>query len=288
MVRPCPLQTFEPLRPLASPSTVCGMKLLLATALALLAAPAIAQESPYEIRGRYEVKQILAGPGCHFFRPIMSEPHPGPVILWGNATNTMVVRYAPMLTQWASHGFIVAASVSGNAGSGLELLACLDFLQKENVRDGSRFKGAVDVTRVGSSGHSQGATGAIMAGRDARIKTTAPIEPATRGGRYARGAEQKQHGPMLLLSGGADNITEPSVHHQPIFDDANVPIVWATLLGAGHNTPVVQDSGPYRLATTAWFLWQLMGDETAGAMFRGAACGYCTSPAWVVRARGVE
>jgi hypothetical protein len=121
-----------------------GMKRLAVIALALLANPAIAQDSPYDSRGRYEVKQTLAGPGCHFFRPIMSEPHPSPVILWGNATNTMVVRYAPMLTQWASHGFIVGASVSGNAGSGREMLACLDFLQKENAREGSVFYGAVD------------------------------------------------------------------------------------------------------------------------------------------------
>lgn len=264
------------------------MKRLTVIALALLANPAIAQESPYDSRGRYEVKQTLAGPGCHFFRPIMPEPHPSPVILWGNATNTMVVRYAPMLTQWASHGFIVGASVSGNAGSGREILACLDFLQKENARDGSVFYGAVDPSRVGASGHSQGATGAIMAGRDTRIETTVPIEPATRGGRYEPGAEKKQHGPMLLLSGGADNITEPLSNHKFVFDDANVPVVWATLLAASHNTPAVQDSGPYRSATTAWFLWQLMGDERAGSLFKGAACGYCVDPAWVVETRGVE
>ena len=264
------------------------MKRLAVIALALLAIPAIAQESPYDSRGRYEVKQNLAGPGCHFFRPILREPHPSPVILWGNATNTMVAPYAPMLRQWASHGFIVGASVSGNAGSGREMLACLDFLQKENAREGSVFYGGVDASRVGASGHSQGATGAIMAGRDIRIVTTAPIEPATRGGRYEPGAEKQQHGPMLLLSGGADNITSPLSNHKFVFDDANVPVVWATLLAASHNAPVVQDSGPYRPATTAWFLWQLMGDERAGSLFKGVGCGYCVDPAWVVETRGLE
>ena len=127
-----------------------------------------------------------------------------------------------------------------------------------------------------------------MAGRDTRIETTVPIEPATRGGHYELGAEKKQHGPMLLLSGGADNITEPLSNHKFVFDDANVPVVWATLLAASHNTPAVQDSGPYRPATTAWFLWQLMGDESAGSLFKGAACGYCVDPAWVVETRGVE
>ena len=257
-------------------------------AMALFAAPAVAQGSAYESRGSYEVKQTLAGPGCHFFRPVLAEPHPGPVILWGNATSTMVARYGPMLAQWASHGFIVAASVSGNAGSGRDMLACLDFLQKENARVGSVFYGAVDLSRVGASGHSQGATGAMMAGRDPRIKATAPIEPATRAGYYAPGTEKMQHGPMLLLSGSADAITEPLSNHKFVFDDANVPVVWATLLGAGHNAPAVLDSGPYRPATTAWFLWQLMGDERAGALFTGAACDYCVDPDWLVKRRGVE
>jgi pimeloyl-ACP methyl ester carboxylesterase len=264
------------------------MKRLAVLAIAILAQPAIAQESPYDRRGPYEVKQTLAGPGCHFFRPILARAHPSPVILWGNATNTMVVRYAPMLTQWASHGFIVGASMSGNAGSGRDMLACLDFLEKENAREGSVFYGAVDPSRVGASGHSQGATGAIMAGRDPRIETTAPIEPATRGQRYEPGAEKQQHGPMLLLSGDADNITEPLSNHKFVFDDANVPVVWATLIGAGHNAPAVQDSGPYRPATTAWFLWQLMGDERAGSLFKGSACGYCIDPGWVLQTRGVK
>jgi hypothetical protein len=264
------------------------MRRIAVFAIALLASPAVAQGGPYDSRGSYEVKQTLAGPGCHFFRPILPQVHPSPVILWGNATSTMVARYGPMLTHWASYGFIVGASVSGNAGSGRDMLACLDFLQKENAREGSAFYGAVDPSHVGASGHSQGATGAMMAGRDTRIKTTAPIEPATRGGYYAPGAEKMQHGPMLLLSGSADSITEPLSNHKFVFDDANVPVVWATLLGAGHNAPAVQDSGPYRPATTAWFLWQLMGDEKAGALFTGAKCDYCVDPDWVVKRRGVE
>lgn len=264
------------------------MKFAAFLAVLVCSMPAFAQENPYEARGPYKVKQLQAGPGCYFFRPEKSEPFPSPVILWGNGTNTMVVRYAPMVSQWASHGFIVAAAMTGNAGSGEEMLGCLDFLEKENARTGSVFKGAVDLAHVGASGHSQGGTGAIMAGRDPRVTATAPIQPATLGARYRAGAETKQHGPMLLLSGGLDNITEPARHHQPVFDNATVPIVWATLLGAGHNAPVVLDSGPYRPATTAWFRWRLLGDEDAGKMFEGATCGYCTSPAWVIKKRGVE
>ncbi len=264
--------------------------LVAAVTFVALSAPALAQEpGPYDVRGPYPVKQTQAAPGCHVFRPIRPEPKPSPVILWGNGTNTMVAVYSPMLVQWASHGFVVAASMDGNAGTGKPLLDCLDYLARENVREGSVLKGAVDLAHVGAAGHSQGAAGAIMAGRDPRITATAPIQPYTLGSRrYEPGAETQQHGPMLLLSGGADSVADPARHQQPIFDTANVPVFWSTLVAAGHSAPSTGTNGPYRPATTAWFLWQLAGDETAGAMFKGDACGYCGSSAWAVEKKGVE
>lgn len=264
------------------------MKTMVIALLVLTAPCALAQDNDRPASEPFAVKQLMAGPGCHFFRPVMAEPTPRPVILWGNATNTMVVRYAPMLKHWSSQGIIVAASVSGNAGSGREMIACLDFLEKENEREGSAFHRVVDTTRVGAAGHSQGATGAIMAGRDARVTATAPIQPATRGERYEQGAEQKQHGSMLLLSGGIDNITEPDIHHRPVFELATVPIMWATLLAGSHNTPAVRDGGPYGVVTTAWFRWQLLGDDVAGVLFEGAGCGLCENRGWRVAARGLD
>jgi hypothetical protein len=257
--------------------------------VSLLAAPAGAQApNPFDGRGPYTVRQTQAAPGCHFFRPIKPEPAPSPVILWGNGTNVNFATYSPMLAQWASYGFIVAAAMTGNAGSGKEMLACLDYLERENGRDGSVYRSAVDLTRVGASGHSQGGRGAIMAGRDPRLTATAPIQPYTLGASYEAGSEANQHGPMLLLSGGADNVADPERNHRPVFEKANVPVVWANMLLAGHSTPSTGNSGPYRPVTTAWFLWRLAGDETAGAMFKGTACGYCMDPYWTIRKRGVE
>lgn len=264
------------------------MKTVLAAVLALIAPGADAQPAVDAASGQYVSKQVVTGPGCHFFYPVAAERLPRPVILWGNATNTMVVRYAPMLKHWSSQGIIVAASVSGNAGSGREMLACLDFLERESRRDGSVFYGAVDLSHVGAAGHSQGATGAIMAGRDVRVTATAAIQPATRGERYERGAERKQHGPMLLLSGGVDTITAPEIHHKPVFENAGVPIMWATLLAGGHNTPAVQDGGPYGVVTTAWFRWRLLGDSKAATLFSGPDCDLCESPSWRVETRGLD
>src|SRR5262249_20376255 len=108
------------------------------------------------------------------------------------------------------------------------------------------------------------------------------------GASYEMGAEAEQHGPMLLLSGSADNVADPLRNQKPVFEKTNVPAVWATLFGAGHSAPSTGDSGPYRPATTAWFLWRLAGDEKAGAMFKGAACGYCANPDWAIQKKNVE
>jgi len=257
--------------------------------VALSGPPALAQaSSDYEARGPHAVKNVQAGPGCFFFRPADNADGPYPVILWGNGTNTMPAIYAPMLGQWASHGFIVAAATTGMAGTGKEMLGCLDYLAKENARTGSVFKSAVDLAHVGAAGHSQGGRGAIMAGRDVRVTATAPIQPYTAGESYEVGSEAKQHGPMLLLSGGADRVADPVGNQKPVFDGANVPVVWATVNGAGHSTPSTRNSGPYRAATTAWFLWQLKGDEKAASMFKGDRCGYCTDPVWTIRKKDTE
>jgi hypothetical protein len=259
-----------------------------ALALICVSIPAFAQVSPYDARGPYTIKQAQLR-GCHFFWPVKPDAKPSPVILWGNGSNSMVMVYSTMLNHWASHGFIVAASMSGSAGTGQPLLDCLDYLTRENAREGGALHNIADLAHVGASGHSQGGGGAIMAGRDPRVTATAPMQPYTQGARYSEaGAETKQHGPMLLLSGGMDTIADPARQHQPVFEKANVPVVWATLLPAGHNAPAVRDSGPYRPAALAFFLWQLAGDDKAGAMFESAQCGYCASDAWVIEKRGVD
>jgi hypothetical protein len=48
----------------------------------------------------------------------------------------------------------------------------------------------------------------------------------------------------------------------------------------------MQGGGVYPGIITAWFRYQLMGDQQAAALFRGPACGYCTSADWSVQRKG--
>jgi len=236
---------------------------MIALALALLLADPSAP-GPFAVDDRDE------GP-CTIFAPAKLEvAHP--IILWGNGTNTPVVAYAPMLRHWASHGFVVAAAKTGQAGSGRDLLGCLDRLTQRNGEAGGFYEGKLDLTKVAASGHSQGGSGSLAAALDPRVTVVAPLQPAKA---PAVGLKAR----VLLLSGGVDQVVARA---QPlVFAAAEAPAVWATLKSASHTTPV-RGGGPYVAATTAFFRWRLMDDSDAGRWFEGEACGLCTSRDWVV------
>src|SRR5690606_7389899 len=95
----------------------------------------------------------------------------------GNGTGTAPSGYSALLNHWASHGFVVAAANTTNAGSGQEMIACLDYLVEQNGRGSGTYAGKLNLDAVGSSGHSQGGGGSIMAGQDSRVTATAPFQP---------------------------------------------------------------------------------------------------------------
>ena len=207
-----------------------------------------------------------------------------PVIIWGNGTTATPVIYRGLLTHLASHGFIVAAANTTNAGSGAQMLDCLGYVLDQNTTRGSAFYQHVDTTRIGASGHSQGGAGTIMAGSDSRVTVTAPIQPyilpIPGGGTFSMSSIAEQHGPMFLLSGSADTVAVPSMNQQPVYDGTNVSVVWATLEGATHFE-TVSNAGRFRGPLTAWFRAHLMDDTTAAELFP-STCTLCTTTGWTV------
>ncbi|WP_344682831.1 acetylxylan esterase [Saccharopolyspora taberi] len=209
--------------------------------------------------------------------------HRHAVIIWGNGTGATPEAYDDLLRHWASHGFIVAAANTKNANSGQEMLDGARFLLQENDRPGSPYHQKVDADRIGSVGHSQGGAGAINAGADPIVDTTIPLEPGPL-------AEPEQlHGPALFLAGQNDGIVDPQRIVLPLYERAaHVPAFYAELAGADHFEPVA-DGGGFRGVMTAWFRYQLAGDEQAAAEFTGPSCGLCTDPAWSdVRSNGTN
>jgi hypothetical protein len=223
---------------------------------------------------------------CTIFQPTVlgSGGCLNPVIVWGNGTTNSPSSYTALFNHWATHGFIVAAADTSNAGSGKEMLACLSYIIAQNTASGSPFMGHVDVNNIASSGYSQGGAGCLEAGIDPRFKVTAPVSPyvVLALGGYDTSSPMKQVHPMFMISGSADTVAVPSNNQQPIFMQAPVPIFWATHAGSTHFE-VLGSGGAYAGPLTAWFRYKLMGDPNAQAWFEKPTCTLCSATGWTVQ-----
>ena len=233
----------------------------------------------YDSSGGNQTTQERAGSSCTLYRPSNLDGN-HPVILWGNGTGASPSSYRGLLRHWASWGFVVLAANTTNAGTGRDMLECLDWLEDSSI------SGYINFNKVGTSGHSQGGGGSIMAATDDRIATSAPIEGYTLGLGHDRRSHTNQSGPMLLLSGSADTLVNPTRNHAGLFSRTNVPVFWAILQGASHFEPV-GDGGDFRGITTAWFLYQLFDDADAATEFEGSNCGYCNTSRWEVEQKSL-
>ncbi|TVP59198.1 MAG: alpha/beta hydrolase, partial [Halomonadaceae bacterium] len=148
--------------------------------------------SKYASTGPHTTVSEAAGSECTVYRPAnLTSGHP--VILWGNGTGTGPGTYQGGLNHWASWGYVVVAANTQNAGSGEEMLGCLDYLTDNTMAS------QLNLNRVGTSGHSQGGGGSLMSGRDSRITATAPMQPYIQGLGHDQSSLDQQAGTMLLL-----------------------------------------------------------------------------------------
>jgi len=231
---------------------------------------------------------------CTVFRPqdLGEEERLHPVILWGNGTATNPQIYAEVLTHWASHGFIVAAANTSNAGTGKEMLSCLAYLEEQHAGTDNPYAGHVALDRVGSSGHSQGGAGAIMVGADPRVSVTAPLQPyihpIPNGGAFDMKTIGEQTGPMFLMSGTADTIATPERNQEPVFASTNAPVFWGNLVDGNHIVTAIGNISDYRGPATAWLRLHLMNDESARKLFYGESCVLCGDAKWQVQRKNLD
>ncbi|WP_304523872.1 acetylxylan esterase [Actinokineospora sp. PR83] len=239
---------------------------------AQVAPAAAAATTDWAAPGPYAVS-VEVRPNSTYYRPSrLDGKHP--VIIWGNGTGAVPEVYSGLLRHLASHGFIVAAANTKQSNSGQEMLVGAAWLKWENSRPGSPYYQKVDVEHVGAIGHSQGGAGAINAGANPVVDATLALEP----GPLANPGALR--GPVLFLAGENDKIVNPDLLVKPLYARATqVPAWYAELGGANHFTPV-PDGGGFRGTITAWFRYNLSGDQQAAAEFTGA-CGICTDPAYV-------
>lgn len=177
---------------------------------------------------------------------------PYPLILLSHGNNSLGTEYEPLIRQWASAGYVVAApdyplsnkDAPGDADPSdlreqpADARFVIDRVLALNARRSGRLSRLVDAKRIGATGHSLGALTTYRlvyetCCADTRVKAAAPMSGVA-GDPPDFFANITT--PLLALHGDADG-TIPHQVGVESFADANPPKFFLTLLGGGHTPP---------------------------------------------------
>ena len=218
-----------------------------------------------------------------------------PILTWGNGTNSTAIHCDYFLRHMASWGFVVIATEDQNTGPGQTIQDAANFLVNAASDAASIFFNKLNVSKIGSFGHSQGATGAINAliKSGGSISTVIPIELPSQiwcsSAANCVDTANMTSGSIFFVDGSNDPISPPT---QPplipgeqsiaAYYDAvpnTIPKAKGTLIGPSHNDIQGQPGctitifgcidGVYGYLgyPTAWFMDRLQGDAFAHGAF---------------------
>jgi hypothetical protein len=199
-----------------------------------------------------------------------------PVIVVLNGTGVKASKYKEQFRHFASWGFIVIGTEEQEAWDGAAADSSLAFLMAQNETPDSIFYNKINLKEVAALGHSQGGAGVFNAitvqSHSAAYKTAVSLSPANEelsenlGWHYD---VTKIQVPILLFAGTEGDFEMktviPAEKLPEIYDKLNVPKVMARKTGCEHGDMLYSADG----YVTAWFLWQLQGDEEAAKAFTG-------------------
>jgi len=199
-----------------------------------------------------------------------------PVIVVLNGTGVKASKYKAQFRHFASWGFIVIGTEEEEAWDGVAAEASLVFLLNSNEDPDSLFYGKIDVERIGAVGHSQGGAGVLNTATEHEhsdlYKTIVPLSPT--GEETAAGLgwfydPEKIGIPTLLLAGTEGDFEMkyviPTEAMHDLFDKLGGFRIMARKTECEHGEMLYSADG----YVTAWFMWQLQGDEEAAKAFIG-------------------
>jgi dienelactone hydrolase len=194
-------------------------------------------------------------------------------IVFGPGIGQAASTHATMLTNFASHGFVVVGTPVLNGGPGdannlKTMQAALDWIVKQNTTAGSIYQGKLWADHCVSMGYSVGGTSAVQMGAAAAVFTVVSIHGHT--------AEAALHGPMLQTTGTKDNVGLPL--QQATYDKSKVQTFLATLTNADHGYINSNGGGEERKAIVAWMRYWIYNDTGAKNFFWGNDCVLCKAP----------
>lgn len=241
-------------------------------------------EHKYLQNGTYKVEKETAKAEdpikkytVYFPSEMESNENKYPMVLVVNGTGFKATKYEPVFEQLASWGFIVVGTQDKGTGTGETTITTLKHMLSENENGDSLFYQKIDVNNIGVMGFSQGGAGAINAVTDFEdsnyFKTIVALSPLNE--TTAAALQQypyditKVEVPIFMLAGtNGEFETEtviPIAEMNKMYDRISSPKIMARRTGMTHDD-MMSKAGGY---VTAWFMWQLQGNEEAAKAFVG-------------------
>ncbi|WPR75933.1 alpha/beta hydrolase [Algoriphagus sp. NG3] len=273
--------------------------------------PVIAQESKSRVvedGGTGKFAAIMESdptlPTHTVFRPqdlgLFGESEKLPIIAWGNgACANSPWEHVNFLSEVASHGFLVVAigpmpaegERTNEKSLSSQLIDAIDWAIAANEDENSPFFRKLDTSKVSVSGMSCGGLQTLESAPDPRVTTVVVCNSGILGnpGQGMPGMPglkkdhlEKLHSPTLYLLGGESDIAYNNGMDD--FERINHVPVYVANMDVGHGGTYAQEhGGEFARVATAWYLWQLKGDQEAGKLFMGDPSGLAASPEWTVQ-----
>ena len=225
-----------------------------------------------------------------------------PIIAWGNgACANSPWEHVNFLSEVASHGFLVIAigpmpkegEQTRDRSTSSQLSDAIDWAIAQNSDKNSPYFKKIDVEKIAVSGMSCGGLQTLEIAPDPWVTTAvvcnSGILPNPNTGMpgmpgLAKDQLKKLHTPTLYILGGESDIAYNNgmddykrIDHVPVFM-ANLDVGHGGTYGQPHG-------GEFARVATAWYLWQLKGDNEASKMFLGDDCGLCGDPNWKIESK---
>ena len=222
-------------------------------------------------------ENLSSGPGgtSGVFRPAMLGQNglKHPIFVWSCGGGSQPRDYVFHMNRIASHGFVVVADDAPLDASGSKIKASIDWIIKENDRQGSDFYQKLDTMRIGIGGHSMGALNTLTGSADARVKASILVCGGGGGGAGAA----KFHAPSLYLGGVGEMGTR---NFEGDYAETPSPTAFLIKEDTDHILCARNNLAPW----VAFLRWNLAGDTKYKADFTDMSGTYCKSP-WMCRSK---
>ena len=216
-----------------------------------------------------------------------------PILLFANGgCMDTSVGYERMLTDIASHGYVVVAigemqvyqfDRPEKSTPSSMLMQAMEWIIKQAETEGSDYCGMVDVDKIGAAGHSCGGAQVLCNAAEPRLKTYLILN-AGMGKMEMAGASLKNlkqlHAPIIYMTGGEGDVAYRNAE-MDYTSIKKVPAVWADNAKAGHGGTYNQPfGGVFSKMAIDWLDLQLKGKGEKADNFKANAT--TAHPEWKI------